>query len=261
MGDAAFLLLAREPLTALAVFAVSVVAGIVTGWLVERIHGRDFMRVSSSRTPKTAPVAGISSHRRSDRALLGLWWLWLIPGFIFGILEAFQIDADMLLANAVIDRPVTLFGAVGALLSLILWLRRRNASPTDSDLPSLVGETVVKDTSFVTTWVVLAYLLFELGVFATGIDLSRVFYAWTPLLPLLAILIGLLPGCGPQLVITSLYLAGAVPLSAQLGNAIANDGDALFPAMALAPRAALLATLYSALPALVVAYGYYWILE
>ena len=54
---------------------------------------------------------------------------------------------------------------------------------------------------------------------------------------------------------TSLYLAGALPLSAQLGNAIANDGDALFPAIAIAPRAAVAATLYSALPALVVGYG------
>jgi hypothetical protein len=120
---------------------------------------------------------------------------------------------------------------------------------------------VLQDTSFVTTWVVLAYLLFGLGVFVTGLDLGALFQAWTPLLPLVAILIGLLPGCGPQIVVTSLYLAGAVPFSAQLGNAISNDGDALFPAMALAPKAALLATFYSAIPALIVAYGYYGIWE
>ena len=49
--------------------------------------------------------------------------------------------------------------------------------------------------------------------------------------------------------------------SAPLGNAISNDGDALFPAIALAPRAAVMATLYSAIPALLVAYAYYWIWE
>lgn len=60
---------------------------------------------------------------------------------------------------------------------------------------------------------------------------------------------------------TSLYLSGSVPLSAQLGNAIANDGDALFPALAVAPKAAIVATLYSAIPAVVVAYGWYWWVE
>ena len=51
------------------------------------------------------------------------------------------------------------------------------------------------------------------------------------------------------------------PLSAQIGNAISNDGDALFPAIAMAPKAAIVATIYSALPALVVAYGWYFLVE
>lgn len=59
----------------------------------------------------------------------------------------------------------------------------------------------------------------------------------------MAVLVGFIPGCGPQILITSLYLSGSVPRSAQLGNAIANDGDALFPALAVAPKAAMVATL------------------
>ena len=80
-------------------------------------------------------------------------------------------------------------------------------------------------------------------------------------MPLVAIAIGFIPGCGPQIVVTSLYVTGVVPLSAQLGNSIANDGDALFPALALAPRAALLATVYSAIPAFILAYSYYFLFE
>ena len=49
--------------------------------------------------------------------------------------------------------------------------------------------------------------------------------------------------CGPQIMFTTLYLSGGFPLSAQFGNAIPNDGDALFPAIAIAPKAALVATL------------------
>jgi hypothetical protein len=61
--------------------------------------------------------------------------------------------------------------------------------------------------------------------------------------------------------VTSLYVSGAIPLSAQLGNAIANDGDALFPAIAVAPKAAVVASIYSALPAVFVAYGWYLFME
>ena len=50
-----------------------------------------------------------------------------------------------------------------------------------------------------------------------------------------------------------------IPFAALMGNVISNDGDALFPAIALNPRAAILATLYSTIPALIVAYGFYFL--
>ena len=77
------------------------------------------------------------------------------------------------------------------------------------------------------------------------------------LLPLIAVFVGFVPGCGPQVLVATLYLNGLLPFAALIGNAISNDGDALFPAIALNPRAALIATGYSAIPALVVAYGFY----
>ena len=77
----------------------------------------------------------------------------------------------------------------------------------------------------------------------------------------MAILFGFLPGCGPQIIVTTFYLNGYIPFSAEIGNAISNDGDALFPALALAPKAAILATLYSAIPAILVAYSYFYFFE
>ena len=82
-----------------------------------------------------------------------------------------------------------------------------------------------------------------------------------PFLPLMGILFGFLPGCGPQVVVATFYLNGYIPLSAEIGNAISNDGDALFPAIALAPKAAIIATVYSAIPAIIVAYSYMFIFE
>ena len=44
MGDAAFLLLAQEPLTGLAMILLGFVVGTLTGWIVNFIHGGDFLR-------------------------------------------------------------------------------------------------------------------------------------------------------------------------------------------------------------------------
>jgi len=43
-----------------------------------------------------------------------------------------------------------------------------------------------------------------------------------------------------------------------LGNAISNDGDALSPAIAVNPRAAVYATAQSTIPALIIAYAFYF---
>ena len=98
-------------------------------------------------------------------------------------------------------------------------------------------------------------------MYFTSIDLKGLFDIWLPFVPLIAIIFGFLPGCGPQVVVATFYLNGFIPLSAELGNAISNDGDALFPAIALAPKAAFIATIYSAIPAIIVAYGYMYLFE
>ena len=120
---------------------------------------------------------------------------------------------------------------------------------------------VVDTTNFVTTWVICGFLIFEIFMYITNFDLKIFFDIWLPFVPMIAILLGFLPGCGPQIVVTTFYLNGYIPLSAEIGNAISNDGDALFPAIALAPKAAIIATLYSAIPAILVAYGYMYLFE
>ena len=130
----------------------------------------------------------------------------------------------------------------------------------NSKIPAHLRNTIA-DTNFVTAWVVFAFLIFEIWIFSFNVDLESLFKGFALYLPLITIIIGLLPGCGPQVIVTSMYIGGIIPLSAQIGNAISNDGDALFPAIALAPKTAIVATLYSSIPALIVAYGWYFIFE
>ena len=252
MGDAAFLLIARDPASAAIVILISPIAGTVTGMIVDRVHGRDFMRQTNAAE---APAGIRNMLPRGGKAL---WFALLAPGVVLGALVALQVDPD---ATFGIEGLTLGLGFAGAALSLLLWtLTSGNAHALAGADQDIATRTVV-DTNFVTAWVVMAFLAYELVVHLLGVDIGTLFRGYAPVLPLAAILVGFIPGCGPQIVVTTLYLAGAIPLSAQLANGIANDGDALFPALALAPRAAILATLYSAIPALLVGYGWLFLLE
>ena len=118
------------------------------------------------------------------------------------------------------------------------------------------------ETAFVTFWVMSAYLIFEFSMLFSGTNEAELAkYGDGVIAVVVASFIGLIPGCGPQIIVTSIYLMGIIPLSAQIGNALSNDGDALFPVLAIAPKVGLIATLYSAVPALVISYGYLFIFE
>ena len=276
MGDAAFLLLAQAPLTGLAIFAVGFGVGTASGYIIDAIHGTDFLRYKSDgMDPSCSPC-----FRRVDsRPWRLLWTAFLLPGLFFGGFVAFQADTAALFGTFLGVETIIWVGVGGAIVSLLLWgtvapTRARIEAGIDGTEPAPIGwasasegrlgdapARVVGDTCFVTVWVVFAYLIYELGVHFTGVDLKQIFQVWAPLVPLMAIFIGFVPGCGPQVVVAAMYLNGLIPFSAELGNAISNDGDALFPAIAMAPKAAIIATLYSAIPAIIAAYGYYWLVE
>ncbi|MBT6123545.1 MAG: arsenic efflux protein [Candidatus Puniceispirillum sp.] len=259
MGDAAFLLIAQEPLTGIAIMMMGFGVGSVSGWIVNYLHGADFMRQNGSVREFDEPHNRDASSSWLDR----MWYLILIPGIILAGLVAFQVDVDAMFASSFHQKPATLIGVVGGTLALAMRLAPHFGMPGDVGFSNSGGmfRRTVADTNFVTVWVIGAYLLFELTIYFTGVDLKALFDGWALFTPLVAILIGFLPGCGPQVLVTTMYLAGYVPLSAQIGNAISNDGDALFPAIAIAPRVAVVATLYSAVPAVIISYGWFFIME
>lgn len=271
MGDAAFLLLAQAPLTGLSIFAIGFTVGVCSGYIVDAIHGPGFMRYQADGE---GSGDGPCFRRVDYRPWRLGWYAFLIPGFIFGGFVAFQADTASLFGTYRGVETIVWVGVGGAIASLLLWgtvsPSRRVAMNRDEPVgwasasEGRLGDAparVVGDTCFVTVWVVFAYLIYELGVHYTGVDLGKFFQVWAPLVPLIAIIVGFIPGCGPQVVVAAMYLNGIIPFSAELGNAISNDGDALFPAIAMAPKAAIIATLYSAIPAIIVAYGYYWLFE
>ncbi len=242
MGDAAFLLIAKRPDVAIVLLPIAFVTGIISGYIVDLIDKRNY-----ATTSRTMKIFQIGKTRVQDK----LYAVLALPGLIFGCFALAQVQFSGLTATI-----ATAIALVGIALSMLVWASSPLKAMSNSKDSPLTRMT--EETSFITAWVILAFLLFEyLNSFA-GLDLEAMFSTVGILLPAIAILVGFIPGCGPQILVTTFYINGLVPFAALIGNSIANDGDALFPAIALNPKAAFVATIYSAIPAVFIAYGFYF---
>ncbi|MCE0556978.1 putative manganese transporter [Motilimonas sp. E26] len=268
MGDAAFLLLASKPQVGLFMIVLGVAVGMISGIIINFFHSDDYLRPSIHSTPLGPTIQNRElASNNSIINIQGLFWqLLMVPALIIAALNSFQININQLLSLP--SNSIEWVGAILSLLTLSLWALTKKtcdyqSTVAESDKQTCIHpmEKVAQDTHFVSAWVIVALLSFELTIHFAGVNLSESLTGWGPWMPLMGLIIGLLPGCGPQILVTSLYISSAVPLSSQIANGISNDGDALFPALALAPKAALVATFYSAIPAFVVAYGYYYLFE
>ena len=256
MGDAAFLLLSKEPSTGLLVFILAGTTGIITGYIVDFFHNENYLKIKENFKVEFEKIGKTFVSRFNL-----LWLAIFVPGFLIGILVAFQVNLE----NLVIFKKFNIvesIGSVGAIISIFMWtLNPLSDFQCSTEKTRSYLSRVIDTTNFVTTWVVCGFLLYEFVIYITGMDLKMFFDTWIMLVPLISIFFGFIPGCGPQIVITTFYLNGFIPFSAEIGNAISNDGDALFPAIALAPKAAIFATLYSGIPAIIVAYSYMFLFE
>ncbi len=245
MGDAAFLLIATRPDAALVVLPLSLVAGVVMGWTLDALKIGGPVAEASGQC-ELAPEVGRT--RIKDYLYLAI----ALPGLVIGISQLAQVDLEAVYGDFMIW-----VGLTGTIVGLLIW--------STSDLQAMTNAKdspvtrMAEETSFITVWVIGAYLAFDYVVAYAGLDLKAMFNSIGVLLPMIGIIIGFIPGCGPQVLVSTFYINGLIPFSALMGNAISNDGDALFPAIALNPRVAMLATLYSAFPAVLLAYLFHFL--
>ena len=252
MGDAAFLLLATKPQAALIILPVTFCTGIVSGYLVKPFT-KNFLQ---KKINQDFLITELPKNKTSNKFYL-IWFFFLIPGLALGIMNAFNIETSYLVSDIDIIQFISF---LLALYCVFLWV----LNPlTDIQMASIHENSfrkVVDTTCFVTVWVIISFVIYELINISTQGAIFESLKYFGPFIPLMAIIIGFIPGCGPQIMITSMYVSGQLPMSAQIGNSISNDGDALFPAIAISAKAAIIATLYSAVPAIFIAYLWYYLI-
>ena len=251
MGDAAFILIASKPQAALIILPITLIIGIVTGYISLPFSDK----IAPSIIPKKNSSIILPTNK-IPTIFYKIWLYLLIPAVILGLINAFNLSFEIPLFGYDL---IGIFAFTAAMSCLIMWV----FNPlTDIQMAAVHENSLrktVDTTCFVSVWVITAFLCFELiNLFTQGRMFEYLLF-FGPFIPLMAILIGFIPGRGPQIMITSMFVSGQIPMAAQIGNSISNDGDALFPALAISARVAILATLYSAVPAIIVAYLWYYL--
>ncbi len=228
-------------------------------------------RASNPAHEYDGPAPGHSHEAGPDRhsAVLtplshvahGVWWVAAVGALALGVTYLVRGAPEVPLTLGLSFAGLfTVVGIAGTTLSFYLYFVGRHyideggVGRARESFASLYDtlQHAAMETSFVTVWVLAAYLLYEYPVLLFDLDIAALAAAAGVLAPVGAALIGLIPGCGPQIVLAGAYAQGGIPFSALTANAISQDGDALFPLIAIDKRAALIASVYTTLPALIV---------
>lgn len=283
MGDAAFVLLVSAPQEFIAISIIAFFTAIIIGYTYDFINKNAFhipyteeklqenQQFQPEQTEFNTPPCECCQNTgfiRLPKIQKGIYYfrhhigfiiIWLISilALPLGVLNLMQVDFN----TAFPIKNLGLIGVIGTFFCIFYNILTKKIFADDS-LPetkskqSSLRETLIhnaEDTAFVVMWVFLALLCYEVGVYLIGgEDVVRTLlsqHGYTAVL--IALFVGLIPGCGPHIIIATLYSQGLIPFSALLANAICNDGDALFPLLAMDQKSALKASLYGLIPAFI----------
>ena len=190
-----------------------------------------------------------------------VWWVVAAAGLVAGVIYLLRGAPEVPFEyGPTFFGLFTVAGLTGTVLSFYLhfvgrtYIGQGEAGRVRDDFRSAYGtfQHAAMETSMVTVWVIAGYLAYEYAVAIFAFDVQTIAQAAGVLAPIGGALLGLVPGCAPQIVFAQIYSEGGLPFSALTANAISQDGDALFPLMAIDMKAAVVATVYTTIPALIV---------
>ncbi len=196
-----------------------------------------------------------------------LYFFVLLIGLIIGLCNMFSFD----FFSVNFSKVVSVVGIAGTFLSVFFMFAGRKLfsvhthEEEEMKLSSL-KETFVHsavDIAFIGTWVFVAFFLYELMIYFIGnadylagesivkqLAASSGYYAI-----LIGALVGMIPGCGPQIIFVSLYLKGILPFEALVAHSISQDGDALLPLIAMDIKSSLVLTVITTIVAIIVGFA------
>lgn len=286
MGDSAFLMITTDFKAYILVASISFLVGIFTGYLVdyfnteqklelhkcksnvEKSKGSNSMRLSSANScdiqtsSKFYHLAHEIVHGIGYKIYLAL----LIIGCIFMLLAHSGLEFGFIEAIHSSEEIIAILGMVASFIYMIMTkkvIENESFEDNEHKLMSLKETLIhsVSEISFVIVWIFVAYVLYDLIILTVGGEeiLANLILGAGVLSVFAGAALGIVPGCGVQIVVMSFYLKGSVPFAALVANSISQDGDALFPLLAMDKKSALWATIITTIPAILVGLIIYFI--
>jgi hypothetical protein len=281
MGDAAFILIASNFKLYIFVTVTGLITGVITGYIVDLFNLEIKLNLKSpkSKTLVRGSLASNSYNKYDELDRVAhhhgninkfayiithgvgykLYIFILLIGFVFMTIAHSGINSSIVEKIHSIEELIAILGIVSSVVYMMCFKKvfKNSNSEEEENKKSSLKEVLIHsvgEISFVITWIFIAYIIYDLSVILIGGEkyISN-FVLYTGIgSVLIGALLGLIPGCGVQIVLLSFYLKGNVPLGAVIANSISQDGDALFPLIAMDKKSALWATILTTIPALVV---------
>lgn len=216
--------------------------------------GRSWWEMAEPCCINPADTSSRDVDRRSDGFVLA-FWIAIIVGIVFAIPTEFlgvQEDTISGFAGSHTFLGVGVAGfVVAAAVAVRGRLHRRNCHCVDTaSIRVILRHTAFRAATMVSIVGVVSMLLAiitELTGFEPG---SLPFYGILGIV--VGAALGLLPSCGLEVVMASLFVAGGLPLAALLAYLVSHDGAGLIPLYAVHRRSALISTVLTTVPAILV---------
>lgn len=282
MGDAAFVLISSNIEMYIFVTIIGTITGIITGYIVDFMNLEEKLKLRKVKTSGlTRGQASLIKHEDNHSTLddiahnhgnsgrlayaithgvgYKIYLATLFVGFVFMVIAHSGLHYEWIEQIHELEEIIAISGVVFSVIYMIFFkkvFKNSNVTEEENKKTSLKEMLIhsVGEISFVITWIYIAYLIYDLIIIIIGGDeyLAQIILSTGVASVFIGAILGLIPGCGVQIVIMSFYLKGAIPLGAVIANSISQDGDALFPLLALDKKSSIWSMIITTIPAILV---------
>lgn len=277
MGDSAFLMIATDFKAYIKVTIISFLVGILTGYIVDyfkleevlKLHNKS-VKNKNNLNENSCEINNGKFYHLAHEIVHGigykLYLLLLIIGCLFMILAHSGLEFSFIETIHSFEETIAIVGIISSFIYMIMTKKViENESFEENEHKMIsIKETLihcVSEISFVIAWIFMAYVLYDLIILMLGGEeaLVRLVLGAGVLSIFAGAMLGIVPGCGVQIVVMSFYLKGSLPFAALVANSISQDGDALFPLLAMDKKSAFWATVITTIPSILVGLLIYFI--
>lgn len=273
-GDAAFLLLSRDLRLWFIISLISLVVAIITGYLVDAIF-KDKLHLVKKEKKKSEKVAREHKHFYENK-FYHLSILFAIVTIVFLSVPAVDLlmgkpiynnETGFLVSNGfawfvTLTELITL-GIGFLVLIMFILMYFDNGKPHDHELDHSLNFknsfiNGIKQVVYIMFWIMIAMVLLGVIFELIGEENINDFLSTSGVIFVTgALLLGLIPGCGPQIIVTELALTlsgrgHSYAMSGLVGNFMVQDGDAGYPILISNHKLYLFLKITNLIPAIIV---------